>query len=120
MARSNTAGAPRVPDATAAPPAIKASVAGTGSPIASTKTIRKIMVYPWCVAKYEKFYKRGSQEKTRSHRREFFFLPSPVNRARGVLSCRAMVSDAGRCGPGGLGFFYQRFSSAVRDEASQF
>ena len=47
-------------------------------------------------------------------------LPSPVCRARHVLSCRAKNSVAGRCRPGGWGFLYQRFSSTVRDEASQF
>ena len=40
----------------------------------------------------DKFYKRGSQEETQLHRREFFLLPSRRDRARSVLSCRAMDS----------------------------
>jgi hypothetical protein len=64
-----------------------------------------------------KFYKGGSQEETLLLRPEFFFLPSPRHRARSVLSCRAIDSGAGRFG---LGFLSQRFSSTVRDEASQF
>ena len=45
-ASSRTSGADRIPDAPAAPPATNASAAGTGSPIASKKTIRKMMLYP--------------------------------------------------------------------------
>ena len=63
-----------------------------------------------------KFYKGRSQEKTHLHRLEFFLLRSPLDRARSVLTDRAMCSVA--CG--GLGFLYQRFSSLLRDEACQF
>ncbi len=47
----------------------------------------------------EEFYKGGSQEKTHVLRPEFFLLPSPHDRARSVLNCRAMDSGAGHCGP---------------------
>ena len=47
-------------------------------------------------------------------------LPSPLDRARSVLTCRAMCSVAGAMRPSGLGFLYQRFSSLLRDEACQF
>jgi hypothetical protein len=43
-------------------------------------------------------------------------LRSPLDRARSVLTDRAMCSVA--CS--GLGFLYQRFSSLLRDEACQF
>src|ERR1700732_1060256 len=47
----------------------------------------------------DKFYKRGSQEETPVLRPEFFLLPSPHDRARSVLNCRAMDSGARHCGP---------------------
>ena len=40
----------------------------------------------------DKFYKGGSQEKTRLRRPEFFLLPSPGDRARAVLTGRAIDS----------------------------
>src|SRR2546427_6758275 len=64
----------------------------------------------------EKFYKGGSQEETQSHRREFFLLPNPRDRARSVLSCPATGSGAGRGSPGCLGFFFQRVPLAVFDD----
>src|SRR5882762_9601775 len=45
------------------------------------------------------FYKRRSQEKTHLLRLEFFLLLSPLDRARSVLTCRAMCSVAGPCDP---------------------
>src|ERR1700680_1296217 len=68
----------------------------------------------------DKFYKGGSQEETLFLRPELFLLPSPGDRTRSVPTSRAMESGAGHCSPSGLGFLYQRFSSTVRDEASQF
>src|ERR1700674_1138432 len=52
-----------------------------------------------CLPSPDKFYKGGSQEKTHLLRPEFFLLPSPHDRARSVLNCRAMDSGAGHCGP---------------------
>src|SRR6202051_213889 len=46
-----------------------------------------------------KFYKGGSQEKTHLLRPEFFLLPSPRDRARSVLSRRAMCSVVGQGSP---------------------
>jgi hypothetical protein len=60
-----------------------------------------------------KFYKGGSQEKTLLRRPEFFLLPSPGDRARAVLTFRAIDSACGARWPSDLGFFYQRFSSPV-------
>src|SRR5258706_795709 len=45
------------------------------------------------------FYKSRSQEKTHLLRLEFFLLLSPLDRARSVLTCRAMCSVAGPCDP---------------------
>src|ERR1700730_10612599 len=42
----------------------------------------------------EKFYKGGSQEETLLLRPEFFLLPSPLDRARFVLTYRAMGAGA--------------------------
>src|SRR5260370_17400962 len=50
------------------------------------------------------FYKRRSQEKTHLLRLEFFLLLSPLDRARSVLTCRAMCSVAGPCDPVGWVF----------------
>jgi hypothetical protein len=47
----------------------------------------------------DKFYKRGSQEKTLLQRLEFFLLLSPLDRARSILTYRAMCSVAGQCDP---------------------
>ena len=47
----------------------------------------------------DKFYKGRSQEKTRPLRLEFFLLLSPLDRARSVLTYRAMCSVAGHYGP---------------------
>src|ERR1700687_3143638 len=47
----------------------------------------------------DKFYKGRSLEKTRPRRPEFFLLRSPPDRARCVLSDRAMCSVAGACDP---------------------
>jgi hypothetical protein len=47
----------------------------------------------------DKFYKGRSQEKTRLLRLEFFLLLSPVDRARFVLTYRAMCSVAGQGEP---------------------
>src|SRR6266850_7575490 len=46
-----------------------------------------------------KFYKRRSQEKTHLLRLDFFLLLSPLDRARSVLTYRAMCSVAGQCDP---------------------
>src|SRR5712691_1886214 len=46
-----------------------------------------------------KFYKGRSQEKTHLLRPEFFLLLSPLDRARSVLTYRAMCSVAGHCSP---------------------
>src|SRR6267378_4350567 len=46
-----------------------------------------------------KFYKGRSQEKTHLLRLEFFLLLSPLDRARSVLTYRAMCSVAGPCDP---------------------
>src|SRR5882762_1947145 len=45
------------------------------------------------------FYKGRSQEKTHLLRLEFFFLRSPLDGTRSVLTYRAMCSVAGRSGP---------------------
>ena len=66
----------------------------------------------------DKFYKGGSQEKTRLRRPEFFLLPSPSDRARFVLTCRAIDSACGPLCPSGWGFFYQRFSSPIATKPS--
>src|SRR6267154_2174921 len=50
------------------------------------------------------FYKSRSQEKTHLLRLEFFLLLSPLDRARSVLTCRAMCSVAGPCDPVGWVF----------------
>jgi hypothetical protein len=50
-------------------------------------------------ASSEKFYKGRSQEKAHLPRLEFFLLPSPLDRARSVLTSRAMDSGAGHCDP---------------------
>src|SRR6266853_5315457 len=47
----------------------------------------------------DKFYKGRSQEKTHLLRLEFFLLRSPLDRARSVLTYRAMCSVAGQCHP---------------------
>src|SRR5712664_768659 len=47
----------------------------------------------------DKFYKGRSQEKTHLLRLEFFLLRSPLDRARSVLTCRAMCSVAGQYDP---------------------
>jgi len=44
----------------------------------------------------DEFYKRGSQEKTHLQRLEFFLLRSPLDRARFVLTYRAMCSVVGQ------------------------
>ena len=72
----------------------------------------------------EKFYKGGSQEKTRLRRPEFFLLPSPLNRARSVLNFRAMDSAAGYSDPAVWVFstsgFHQLFATKpVRSETSK-
>src|SRR5271154_6261053 len=46
-ANDAAAGPYSVPDATAAPPATRATAPGTGTPMASAKTISEITVYPW-------------------------------------------------------------------------
>jgi hypothetical protein len=46
-----------------------------------------------------KFYKGRSQEKTHLLRLNFFLLLSPLDRARSVLTFRAMCSVAGHSGP---------------------
>ena len=46
-----------------------------------------------------KFYKGRSQEKTQLRRPEIFLLLSPLDRARSVLTYRAMCSVAGQCDP---------------------
>ncbi len=46
-----------------------------------------------------KFYKGRSQEKTHLLRPEFFLLLSPLDRARSVLTYRAMCSVAGQLDP---------------------
>src|SRR5258707_259437 len=47
----------------------------------------------------DKFYKGRSQEKTHLLRLEFFLLLSPLDRARSVLTYRAMCSVAGPWDP---------------------
>ena len=47
----------------------------------------------------DKFYKGRSQEKTHLLRLDFFLLLSPLDRARSVLTFRAMCSVAGHSGP---------------------
>src|SRR5258708_688451 len=47
----------------------------------------------------DKFYKGRSQEKTPLLRLEFFLLRSPLERARSVLTSRAMSSVVGQCDP---------------------
>src|ERR1700688_8590 len=71
-----------------------------------------------------KFYKGGSQEKTHLLRPEFFLLPSPHDRARSVLNCRAMDSGAGHGGPAVWMFstsgFHRLFATKpIRSETSQ-
>src|SRR5579862_1358202 len=66
----------------------------------------------------DKFYKGGSQEKTRLLRPEFFLLPSPRDRARAVPPCRAMGSVCRALWPSGSGFLYQRFSSPIATKPS--
>ena len=66
----------------------------------------------------DKFYKGGSQEKTLRLRPEFFLFPSPGDRARSVLTCRAMDSVCRVRWPSDLGFLYQRFSSLVATKLS--
>src|SRR4030081_1131507 len=65
-------------------------------------------MFPFCVYKLclhtewstpDLFYKGRSQEKTHLLRPEFFLLLSPLDRASSVLTCRAMCSVAGPCGP---------------------
>ena len=68
----------------------------------------------------EKFYKGGSQEKTLLLWPEFFLLPSPLDRARSVLNCRAMDSGAGHGGPAVWIFSTSGFHRVVRDEAYSF
>jgi hypothetical protein len=51
------------------------------------------------------FYKGRSQEKTHLLRLEFFLLRSPLDRARSVLTDRAMCSVAGHDGPVVVGVF---------------
>src|SRR5712664_4557467 len=46
-----------------------------------------------------KFYKGRSQEETHLLRLEFFLLRSPLDRARSVLTYRAMCSVAGHSDP---------------------
>ena len=92
---------------------------GSGASFGHSKYLRSRPLHPNVITP-EKFYKGESQEKTHIQRPEFFLLPSPRDRARSVLSCRAMISGCERCSTDGLGFLYQRFSSAVRDEAGQF
>jgi hypothetical protein len=48
----------------------------------------------------DKFYEGSSQEKTHLLRLEFFLLRGPFDRARSVLTYRALCSVAGPCGPG--------------------
>jgi hypothetical protein len=55
------------------------------------------MLREWLASK--QFYKGRSQEKTHLLRPEFFLLLSPLDRARSVLTYRAMCSVAGPCGP---------------------
>jgi len=50
-ANNATAGPYKVPDAAAAPPATRATALGTGTPKASAKTIKQMMIYPWCTTK---------------------------------------------------------------------
>jgi hypothetical protein len=45
-------------------------------------------------------------------------LPSPPDRARSVLTCRAIDSACGPLCPSGWGFFYQRFSSPIATKPS--
>jgi hypothetical protein len=52
-----------------------------------------------CASPTGKFYKGRSQEKTPLLRLEFFLLLSPLDRARSVLTYRAMCSVGGQCGP---------------------
>ena len=47
----------------------------------------------------DKFYKGRSQEKTHLPRLEVFLLLSPLDRARFILTCRAMCSVAGQGDP---------------------
>src|SRR5271156_5301110 len=68
----------------------------------------------------DKFYKRRSQEKTHLLRLDFFLLRSPLDRARSVLTFRAMCSVVGPSDPVVWVFHCQRFSSLLRNEACQF
>ena len=68
----------------------------------------------------EKFYKGRSQEKTHSLRLGFFLLRSPPDRAKSVLTFRAMGSVSRDCAPVVWVFSTSGFSSLVRDEACQF
>src|SRR5712664_351149 len=68
----------------------------------------------------DKFYEGRSQEKTHLPRLEFFLLRSPLDRARSVLTYRAICSVTGQCDPVDWVFLCQRFSSLLRDEACQF
>jgi hypothetical protein len=66
----------------------------------------------------DKFYKGGSQEKTPVRRPGFFLLPSPRDRARLVLTCRAIDSVCGLLCRSRWVFFYQRFSLPVATKPS--
>src|SRR6202050_3727811 len=71
-----------------------------------------------------KFYKGRMQEKTRLLRLEFFLLLSPLDRARFVLTDRAMCSVPGPCDPA-VGVFstsgFHRFLATrpVRSETNK-
>ena len=49
--RRIAAGPYKAPDAAAAPPATRATAPGTGTPMASAKTIRQMTMYPWLTIK---------------------------------------------------------------------
>jgi len=63
---------------------------------------------------------KGEVNKEISPKAGLFLLRSPLDRTRSVLTCRAMISVAGHCGPVVGVFFCQRFSSLVRNKACQF
>ncbi len=50
----------KVPAATAAPPATSATAAGTGRPMASARTTRKMRRYPWCAISEKKLFIVGA------------------------------------------------------------
>ena len=79
---------------------------------AAVKPAPKMPVLEMLTFEVPEFVK-DTQEKTRLRRLKFFLLPSPRNRARLVLTFRAIDSVCRALWPSDWGFFYQRFPSPV-------